>query len=797
MREHRSPNPLVDSRRPKNGSEADLNPPGFVWRPVPNATHYELRIGKSPGLTARSSKSYEVCGRTLYLLPESLKPGVYHWRWRALGCGQDKKWSETFSFTVTPETPHLVIPPGREVVARIAPGHPRHMLPASRLDAFRARCRDGLRAEWERLRAQAEERLRENFWMTEPPFLPSRATDHDTWGRLWRDAMNHSRQMATDAQNFGLVYLISGEERFGRAAVERLLEFAKWDPDGSTSIPHNDEPHMSIINWAQRAYDWAYGATADAERDAVREAFRQRGIRTHQLLVRQDYGVLGSSSHSGRMLGFLGELAVVFAGELREAEDWFDFVLPTTAAMYPWWGGRDGGWAEGVSYSTGYCERFLNFLFGLREATGIDLYQKPFFRRQGEWRLMCIPPNARLLPFGDGRTGGRGLVRGNYGIQFHLGHIHGDGRFLEHAEQIAKSGDNPPVTPLTFLTPPGKVVTQGLPKSAAQLFRDIGWLSIRTNLRNPDEDVRFTMRSSPYGATSHSHADHNSFVLEAFGEPLAIPSGLYSLYSSAHHHGWTRQTRAHNAVTFDGAGQIVRSNDAVGRFTAFHTDPTLTYAVGDATAAYGDRVRRCARAILCLDNRFFALVDCLEPSHEAMWGWHLHTAKPMQVDARGRRVLIRYDRAALDVVFCHRDGLHFRQHEGFDFQPFGYGPGEQPIPEEAALHHLDVHAEMPRRMDYLLTVLFPRKVADTPPVITPLLDGAGEGARIEVDGRRYRLFIRRNAEAIDLDGCRSDAEIVALFEDGAGRLLRAVRVGGTSLSLNGQPVAPEVTTVIG
>jgi hypothetical protein len=67
--------------------------------------------------------------------------------------------------------------------------------------------------------------------------------------------------------------------------VERLLEFAKWDPDGSTSIPHNDEPHMSIINWGQRAYDWAFGIMADDERRAIREAFRQRGIRTHHLLV--------------------------------------------------------------------------------------------------------------------------------------------------------------------------------------------------------------------------------------------------------------------------------------------------------------------------------------------------------------------------------------------------------------------------------------------------------------------------------------------------------------------------------
>lgn len=64
------------------------------------------------------------------------------------------------------------------------------------------------------------------------------------------------------------------------------------------------------------------------------------------------------------------------------------------------------------------------------------------------------------------------------------------------------------------------------------------------------------------------------------------------------------------------------------------------------------------------------------------------------------------------------------------------------------------------------------------------------------DGRRYRLFVRRNADAIDLDGCQSDAEIVALFEDGAGDLQRAVRINGTRLSLNGQPVSQEITTVI-
>ena len=46
MREFRSPNPLVDCRRPRQGAAADLNPPGFVWRPISGAASYELRIDR-------------------------------------------------------------------------------------------------------------------------------------------------------------------------------------------------------------------------------------------------------------------------------------------------------------------------------------------------------------------------------------------------------------------------------------------------------------------------------------------------------------------------------------------------------------------------------------------------------------------------------------------------------------------------------------------------------------------------------------------------------------------------------
>ena len=76
----------------------------------------------------------------------------------------------------------------------------------------------------------------------------------------------------------------------------------------------------------------------------------------------------------------------------------------------------------------------------------------------------------------------------------------------------------------------------------ARLFEGVGLACLHTDLTDGQNDVSFVMKSSPYGAVSHGHNDQNCFTLEAFGEPLAIPSGYYNRYGSPHHSGWTRQT---------------------------------------------------------------------------------------------------------------------------------------------------------------------------------------------------------------------------------------------------------------
>ena len=741
MKDHRSYSPLIDTRRPFDGAHADFNPPGFVWRPIEGAQSYEIFITGSG-----RSLEYSIEGRCLWVCPEPLPRGEYEWRWRALGCGQDDQWSETFRFSISAESAELRIPTGKVLVSRIA-GRPRHLLPEKRLASFREACQNELQDEWSGLLTKARERLDLDFLMVEPPFLPDRAKHHDEWGQIFKDAMTDSRNVGHDAQLFALVYLSEQDEAFGRAAIERLLEFARWDVEGATSTFHNNEPHMSVINLGPRAYDWTYDLMTEDERATIREALRARGNQTLERFRRFNYGVTGTDNHSGRLLGFLGECGIALAGECDDVEEWFDFILPTTVAMYPWWGGREGGWAQGVSYSSTYCLLYYHFLFSLREIGNVDFYKKAWFRNHGEWRMMCVPPNAYMVPFGDGRTAGEGSVISSWGIQRHLGRVYGDKRYLLHADQILDRAGGSIVesrglfSPLSFLTPEASTPDEELPRSAASLFQDVGWLAVRADLVEPENDVRFMMRSSTYGSESHSHADQNSFLIEAYGEPLAVPSGLYNLYSSAHHHGWTRQTKAHNAITFDGAGQVARDAEAIGRFTGYYRDERLTYALGDASLAYGDRVDRCARSVICLDDRLYVLVDELVPRSESMWTWHMHAIKEMSHDSEARTARIQYDRAALDIHFCHADELIFRASEGWDYPPFGY-EDEGEIPEEAARFHLDVTSIMPVRRDVLVTVLCPYRTENEPAQVDRIWDDRVRGADIRWGGRSYRVCAR-------------------------------------------------------
>mgnify|MGYP001084324542 CR=1 FL=1 len=80
-----------------------------------------------------------------------------------------------------------------------------------------------------------------------------------------------------------------------------------------------DEAGMPILHITSRAYDWAYDALSEADRDVMRRMIRLRGEEAYHWLHDQPFEQKAYNSHGGRMWHFLGEAAIAYYGEAPEA----------------------------------------------------------------------------------------------------------------------------------------------------------------------------------------------------------------------------------------------------------------------------------------------------------------------------------------------------------------------------------------------------------------------------------------------------------------------------------------------
>ena len=136
---------------------------------------------------------------------------------------------------------------------------------------------------------------------------------------------------------------------------------------------------------------------------------------------------------------------------------------------------------------------------------------------------------------------------------------------------------------------------------------------------------------------SHSQAAQNAFILNAYGESLAIDSAYREFHNSPHHQGWTRQTLSKNALLLDGLGQKAQSKAATGKITRFEETARTVWTTGDATPAYATlqpagRVRRVTRDLVFIDARYLVLRDRVVLATPAKLSWLLHAERSLAWD---------------------------------------------------------------------------------------------------------------------------------------------------------------------
>lgn len=764
----REPRQTEKPFHPADGQTVQVTPPPFIWLPVPSASSYQLQIAPSDQFNPAETRTFSGLRRSVYVPGEPLPPGKWFWR-----CGIETGAGPLFgtprSFTVPETARAFPFPDFDQIVAAVPRTRPRLFFPGARLDDVRALARGEFKQAVDGLVARCLQAVDEEL-VPEPGYQPQNRAERGPWAV---NVMQTTRPPMNVMENCALAYLLTGDERLGREAKRRLLHFFSWDPEGPTSFFAYDEPPMWVMMRGSRAYDWTYDLFTPEERALVEPNMNARARQFLRRLEGMPFESNPYESHAGRLPGFLGEAAISFIHEWPEAREWLEYATLIYYTSYPAWGGDDGGWQEGPGYWSAYMGFALHFVVALRNATGVDLTGKPFFRNTPFYGLYTATPYHEHSPYGDGQNGRPTGLRGVMAAFANLLH---DPHLLWHAQT---AGHRPGADLLGLATHvPELAPVPPLELPQARVFPDVGLAALHTALGDRNRDITFLLRSSPFGSVSHGHADQNAFVIEAFGRGLAIATGHYPWYGSPHHHEWTRATRAKNSILVNGEGQVSRSWTARGAITAFHHGEDYDFIEGEAAEAYGGRLERFRRQVVHLRPGIFVMLDSLRAKEPSTFQWLLHAYDEIRVDAARGHLRIEREPAAMDVHLLLPAAVDITQTDRYE-----------PEPERGNFTntwHLAASTTQAATDALFLAVFLPHRMDDgqTLPRVERI-DGAGAvGVRLLFpDGREEVVAFRtdENSPRVAVGGLRSDARVFARGRGPGGTATRRLLLDGALL----------------
>ncbi|MEW2923122.1 DUF4962 domain-containing protein [Muricauda sp. ANG21] len=691
-----------------------VNPPGFTWPKNQKAYKYNFLLLKEEG---GKKVFYKDVGlkNTVVAMKETLEPGRYSWLVTfSDSVGNVFGRTKLRTFMVDKGIPSLVMPNISELKEQVKGVKPRIFLSSTLVNSLQKRINANPSDVpfWELCRSIADSALTESLYPEPAPYKDS-VFDVTEWRRIYKPVKTGTANMVRMA----LAWKLTKEERYLKGAKKWLLHFASWNPNGITSfrVPQstgfegNTEASMPLLERMGMVYDWIKDELDSNERKIVLSSIQERG---NQMLKRyHDLNFISEpwDNHTVRSLAFTGLAGLATLGDLPDAEKWLDYVIQCYITSFPTWGGDDGGWSQGLSYNSTYNLYQTNFVEALSLCSDVNLYNKPFFRNNGYFGLYCNPPYATRGAFGDGGEDSHSpkdkLLLQRYA------NIYGDPYLLWQAENIVTNKkDGMPLLTKEYLwqgffmedvisvlnAKPTKVEPIN-PNSLDQskIFTDIGWVAMHSDLGNAENDVWMLFKSSPFGSFSHSHADQNSFQINAFGESLLIDSGYYPYYGGPHHFLWTRQTKAHNAILVNGRGQHVQSMAAKGEIEDYKTTDGLTIVTAECPQGYNlptsekeiehwkanlddplpridTETKEMRRTVVFSHDKekpWIVVQDYIKTEDPAIFSYLLHALERIKVDGSEQRLQVKKGNAVLDIYIMSSGELQFDQTDKFDVAP--------------------------------------------------------------------------------------------------------------------------------
>lgn len=272
-------------------------------------------------------------------------------------------------------------------------------------------------------------------------------------------------------------------------------------------------------------------------------------------------------------------------------------------------------------------------------------------------------------------------------------------------------------------------------------------------------DFLFALLGQPR-VTGHNQRDRTAFIIEAFGEHLAMDPGMISYANPIHTS--LANTRLHNAISIDG-----KDSRTQARVTGFFSSPFADFAAVDGTPAY-PQAKNYLRRALYLRPDHVVILDDISLKSAGRIEWNLNSAGELSLD--GVRVLARAKRSTLVADFATPRAMNLDT----EVWPCGY-PGLKN-------HHGTLWSEERSDAARFLVSLYPVRRGQEGDVECEPIGKGGDtcGVRIRRGGQEELVLVDWDGHGIQTGGVRSDAEISMLRFKG-GKVSAAAMIGGTTL----------------
>jgi hypothetical protein len=647
---------IRNTTSPSQGETSKFNAPSFQW-PSKKKAIYSIRISNSKNFSEKETliekNNIEFA---IYNPHQQLHNGKWYWQYKI----NQENWNAIDSFVINASTRLFTTLPVENLIKNISPTHPRILVNASEIKKFRLTA--SKKKEANAIINEANNNLTKPI-PKEIDALPKyQGKDKFENEKIASLASKWSGKKIQETLNtFSQAYILTGDEKYFKAAKPWILEVATWDPLGPSHT--NNFADGGIMSSMAIGLDSFWDLWTASERNLIQKNIGIRADQFYKLWINQVEARSSSMHVWQHIMHNLLETALVLNGEHPQAVNWINYIYELWIAQSPKMAEDDGAWFNGSAYFGMNALSLIEIPSIFKNLTGVDFMSAPWFQNNPKWLIYSFPPNSTSDGFcNDGE-------RYKFPWINYAGYTDALARSINHpyaawyASAVAKSLGKEIEDDAEFRwfrlknEKKNLTATHSITLSPAAFFPEVGVGYMHTNLQDTKNNLMLSLRSSPFGPMSHTHADHNTFNIAYGGKRLFYNTGYRPAMGDPHFLGWYKNTQGHNGILIDGKGQPF-SDGAFGWIPRSIEGKQITYAVGDASNAYSGIVdgkevdygmKLFRRHYIMLRPSIIIIYDELEADHAAEWSWLLHNYNGFKIDHPTNTVFAKNETAKAQV----------------------------------------------------------------------------------------------------------------------------------------------------